>query len=238
MFEDWIRGEARAPADYLAPRLALAKFLLDTTGNGVPYRWFSFDESTVTDWYAVNTGQANATYDEFAAVRDAVAAWRDLNGANIRLNYAGTTTLSQARNLTAVIWDDPDNQIGGSYDPRFGGTLAFGGAAIVTSTLRDYNGTAYHPIVQGFIVTQDGAAVAFNGNGGLNGAEILTHELGHTLGFGHPCTDADCTAAERNATMYRLAHADGRGASLRSDDIAAAEFLYQNLGLIFGDDFE
>jgi hypothetical protein len=49
-------------------------------------------------------------------------------------------------------------------------------------------------------------------------AEVATHELGHTLGFGH--------STDWNATMAASAHFDGRCGSLRTDDLAAINFVY------------
>lgn len=57
-----------------------------------------------------------------------------------------------------------------------------------------------------------------NGIGSGVLAEILAHELGHTLGFGH----SDSTSA----LMYYSV--TGLGASLREDDMVAARWLYPN----------
>ncbi len=40
--------------------------------------------------------------------------------------------------------------------------------------------------------------------------EVLTHEIGHTIGLGHP--------SDNQSIMYYLVHADGRGARLNSCD--------------------
>jgi hypothetical protein len=60
-----------------------------------------------------------------------------------------------------------------------------------------------------------------------NLAEILTHELGHTIGIGHSSESVDETSAVlKDATMYFRAHFDGRGATLRSNDVDGARFIY------------
>jgi hypothetical protein len=56
---------------------------------------------------------------------------------------------------------------------------------------------------------------------------VLTHEFGHTLGLGHSSENpAEPNAILRSATMYYAAHFDGRGATLRNDDIAGVQALY------------
>src|ERR1041384_7730933 len=63
--------------------------------------------------------------------------------------------------------------------------------------------------------------------------EIMTHEMGHGLGLLHSW-DATFppppSAAEQIATMYWVAHFDGRAASLRQDDIDGVTFIYPSQG--------
>jgi hypothetical protein len=52
--------------------------------------------------------------------------------------------------------------------------------------------------------------------------EIATHELGHALGLGH--------TQVADATMFGIAHFDGRCASIHQDDIDAITFVYPATG--------
>src|SRR5690606_30050341 len=54
------------------------------------------------------------------------------------------------------------------------------------------------------------------------------HELGHAIGFHHSSDGSTNDSFLRAATMYWVAHFDGRGASLRDYDRGAAAFLYDD----------
>ena len=101
------------------------------------------------------------------------------------------------------------------------------------------NGTPFWRVVEGDVVTQNNAGCFFAGHGGKDGEETFGHELGHGLGIGHSCGDANsppCTDPVLSAALMRaFVHGDGRGAQLGADDRAAALFLY---GFIFADGFE
>jgi hypothetical protein len=233
-FERWIRraaaGSVAAPDYYLAQD---AKYVLAPTGfpDGLPARWFQFDTNQAVSVRAVAAGMNGASFDEFAAVSNAIAAWSNDPGSRILLNYGGTVASDNGNNaidgVNAVIWNDPGNDISGSFNCSGGGVLAIGGSFSSAST-GAVAGRTFHRMVESFVITQDNAACVFNGHGGLDGAEILAHEIGHTLGFGHSCEGGGCSpgSAVNDALMRASVHADGRGASLRADDRAAAAVAY------------
>ncbi len=233
-FERWIRRSASgatAASDYYVE--SGAKYTLAPSGfpDGLSSRWFQFDTNQSVSFRGVANGMVGATFDEFGAVSTALTAWNNDAGSRIALSYGGTVASDLGDNSTdginAVVWNDPGNDIAGSYNCSSGGVLAIGGTYASSST-GVVDGRVFHRAIEGFVITQDNAACVFNGHGGLDGTEILGHEIGHTLGFGHSCEGADCVASSvvDDALMRSYVHRDGRGASLRTDDRAVAAMVY------------
>lgn len=53
--------------------------------------------------------------------------------------------------------------------------------------------------------------------------------MGHSLGFGHSSEQqGESNMLLRDATMFFITHLDGRGATLREDDMDGARFLYRS----------
>lgn len=204
-----------------------------TTLGTPPSRWFEFDADQDVTQFAHATGQVGVTGGGYSEFRDGLAAWNDDAGSNIRYAYGGTTNANGgfqvSDGVNSILFNDPNNEIGGSFDCNQGGVLATGGFR--TNGQGTFNALPFFQISESDIVVQDNSGCFLSGNNGTNAAEIFGHELGHTLGLGHSCDDTGVNICvpltpQDDALMRWRPHADGRGAELRADDQAGAAFLY------------
>lgn len=216
------------------------KYTLLVDSNGKPARWFLFDQGSSVTFKAGSTPQPGMSEGGYAEFQQALTAWDNLPDSNIKLVYGGKTAanagLATRDGINAILFDDPNHEISGSYDCHKGGVLALGGYATLGTAY--YKGRRWAAISEADIVTNDNAGCFFQGHGGANGAEIFAHELGHSLGFGHSCGDNwllglanDCLLTlngAADAIMRAYPHADGRGAKLKVDDSRAATYVYGN----------
>lgn len=254
-FSTWITdrvgGNRRAPDYYFEPAtggegLASQVDAFTHFRDSVDHmrmRWFAFDQGQTEGFRVHQDGQPGLTMQQFeTAVKRGTAAWDAVSGTNIRYSFVGTTTATGglrespigADNVNAVVTGDPNNssRFGGPYNCFSGGVLAFGGPWFTTSTQVGPGGERFHQIVEGDIVTNKNLGCFFDASQNRQAAadELFTHELGHTLGIGHSCADADSgpcdTTAKGDAIMRANIHDDGRGARLNEDDKAAVRELY------------
>ena len=189
-------------------------------------RWFG---GPVQVWGALTGDARLGKAISNKMVQAAAAAWDDQDGSSLDLVYAGERKGEGWKcndGFINVSFNDPKNQIA---NPRNcgGGALAIGGFCMKA---KPYKNSKYHEVVSGSIVVADGWGNCSFWNE-TNVAEVLTHELGHTIGFGHSWESSLGGGAEsfiRDATMYWSAHFDGRGAALEDYDRGALAWLYDD----------
>ena len=208
-----VAGGSTAPAD--------CEFLPDPVDD-LPIRWFGFENGSKTvSIVATTPGQTGIADGGVAAVQQSAAAWTNHPDSAIRLQFGGT----RARSITcsanfdmdqgAVVFNDPCDDLADLSGCV--GTLAFGGALYNNTTAQTFDDGEWHPVISTFAVVNNGAQCV----GETAFKETLTHEIGHTLGFGHhhPANPA-------NATMSGLLKNDGRGAAIAVTDKQCASYLY------------
>jgi PKD repeat protein len=196
------------------------------------YRWFRFDNGSDATWYSAGT-QPGYSGGGVSELQTAMSSWTSYGAAKIRYTYAGTRSgslggLSAANGVNEVLFNDPLNEISGSWNRSTGGVVGTGGFNGVASGgtwNAPFTADAAHPagpvraynITEGNLTIQDNVSAA-NGISSRVLAEIVAHEFGHTLGIGH--------SADSSALMY--ASVTGLGPGLRDDDEVAARWLYPN----------
>ncbi len=191
-------------------------------------RWIEPDEGAPLR-YSVEPGGdrslgAAATQ---AAVRQAMAAW-NAAGSSLRMVNGGAATAAPFQSCdgqSTIQFNDPFGEIGAPAN--CGGILAIGGYCTTHAASSTVNGITFLRITEGDLTVNDGFDGCRYWNA-TNLAEVLTHELGHTIGLGHSSENGrESNGTLKEATMFYLAHFDGRGAALRSDDLAGVRALYR-----------
>lgn len=219
-----------APATSMSTRVIKPEFTL--LQEGTVYRWNAFDGGGSARWYSFGTqpGYSGGGVNE---IQTAMNAWNGYGSAKINYAYSGTGTgtaggLDAPNGTNEILFNDPKQEIPGAFNPSTGGIVGEGGfngisgsmnwtgpfAADATHTTQTYRA---YIISEGNLTIQDGVTPQA-GIPSATLAEIVAHEFGHTLGFGH--------SSDGSALMY--ASVTGLGPSLRADDQVAARWLYPN----------
>jgi hypothetical protein len=224
-------------AETTASGAAPSGYLLQSNqGSGtLGIRWASFPTPVV---FLSHGTQPGATNGGLTALQRGLAAWTNDPGSNIVYNYGGTTNIAMtgfnggnADGVNTIQFNDPANEIPGSFSPTNGATLAIGGAWFGTAT-HTANGEQYYTITEADLVVQDG--ITGSGLTGNGFDHVLTHELGHTLGLRHsdqnsaggPCAaPLDCSTIAIMDSGVDFDN-DPYGSNLQAWDMAAVDAVY------------
>ncbi|KAB2965745.1 MAG: matrixin family metalloprotease [Thermoanaerobaculia bacterium] len=244
-FADWIEDRAAglSPArDYFfrptqgQMGAIIGRFTLFEQ-DGLNLRWFEFDSGGSVTWRAHESGQNGLAGGGFQEHQRALGVWTAEATTPIKLVYGGTTSVSAGfqrydRN-NVLLFNDPNQDIEGTFDCAEGGTLAIGGPWSDPSVTARFNGRPFIKILAADVVMNDGieCSIERSGNPSKFMEEVYAHELGHTLGLGHSSeNETETNRTLRDALMFFQAHNDGRGGRLNSDDVAGLQALYKRSG--------
>lgn len=222
---EWDSRRALVPRSFSqesTPKIATppASCAFLTAGDTNRIRWFTFDSGGTISMTAQNTGDSSISGGGFSELQSALANWSAVTGSSIKATYGGPVafTLTCTAQMddppagtNVVVFNDPCSDIADLSGCS--GTLAFGGPWYSLST-QTFDGLQWHSIISWFVVVNNSSGCLGSSNYRL----MLTHELGHGLGFDH--------VLDSNAVMAAFCCHE-----INSTDVTCAQYTYPGASL-------
>lgn len=184
--ETWDAAAASAPADAISedpePKAAPDPCTYFLVG-GSTTRWRTFDSGGHATIWADSSGDPSLSGDAHRLVHEALESWMDITGCSLNLVLGGTRPseiscgAGDDTEADMVVFNDPCSDMDDIVDCI--GVYAYGGP--LTSGTHFFDGSRWSTVIGWHVVVNDGLGCT----GAADYRTVLTHELGHGLGFGH-----------------------------------------------------